>query len=58
MTKTLTQLRKDIILANLSAKAIKLKKELLKVMDSIYELDELTGDKINMKINDPKLMRE
>jgi hypothetical protein len=53
-----TKTNKNRSLTNLSTKAIKLKKELIKVMDLIYELDEQTGDKTLLKLNDSKLMRE
>ena len=41
----------------LSDKAIELKRKLIGIVDKIYELDELEGDRINELLNDEKQMR-
>lgn len=49
---------KEVIeIEKLKDKAIKLGIELIEVVDKIYELDELEGDKINEILNDEKHMR-
>lgn len=44
-------------LLSLEKKAIKLQREILKIVDKIYEADELFGDSVNEVLQDEKFLR-